>query len=100
MKTYHRLLRLLIALNGVDAGTTIAMVRTGMARELNPVMRACLNVSPFFFLLVKLALIEVLVSMLFAKGDRRIARVGMWIITTAYLLLVLGQVGAICLLYP
>ena len=52
-------LRLLLALNGVDAGLTIAATLLGSAREVNPLMAACLSVSPFFFLAIKLALIDV-----------------------------------------
>lgn len=99
-RAYGFLLRLLLGLNGVDAGTTIAMVRTGLAREMNPAMRFCLDVHPFFFLAVKIGLIEALVWMLWRKLEHRVTRVGIVVVTLAYLLLVISQVGAICWLYP
>jgi hypothetical protein len=94
------LLHLLLGLNGVDAGTTIAMVRTGLAREMNPAMRLCLDIHPFFFLSVKLGLIEILVWMLWRRSDHIVARIGAYLVVAAYLALVIGQVAGICWLYP
>jgi ABC-type xylose transport system permease subunit len=52
------LIRLLIGLNGVDCGLTLAAVIVGYGQEMNPLMRLALGVSPWFFLATKLAIME------------------------------------------
>lgn len=89
MKGRGLLLRLLIALNGVDAGTTLVVFAMGgPSVELNPIMRACLVASPFFFLFVKLAIVDLMVVWMAKKPG---AMAGIAVATAAYAALVLFQ---------
>lgn len=53
------LVRLLLGLNGLDAGLTLAAVIIGYGYELNPLMSFALRVGPLFFIFIKLAICEI-----------------------------------------
>ena len=77
-------LRLLLALNGVDAGVTLTLYALdGSSIELNPVMLVALAVSPIAFLVVKLAIVDVLAIWLASKPSR-LARFGLLLAVCCY----------------
>lgn len=71
-------------LNAVDAGATTFFISTGAATEGNPVMACCWNVSPAFFVAVKMALACTAVCAFFAFRAKALARFGMGLASAAY----------------
>ena|SRR5258706_9233796 len=96
----HPNLRLLLALNGVDAGTTMVVVGAGLGTELNPVMAVALAISPLFFLLFKVALMDATVFWLHRRWEEKPFRVLAFLMTSAYALLVATQVVGIMRFRP
>lgn len=84
-------LRLLLALNGVDAGMTLALVTFNEAQELNPMWAWALRISPWLFLVPKLALVDTL-GLFLARRDDKMSHRTLWGIAAAYLALILYQV--------
>lgn len=88
-------LRLLLGLNGVDAGMTIATTQLGFAEEVNPIMKAALAVSPFFFLVVKLVCIDALFYIVSRSWDKTAIKAATYLCMCTYLGLVLYQVWGV-----
>ncbi len=77
-------LRLLLTFNGMDAGITLVLFTLdGTVIEVNPVMRALLAISPFVFLIVKIAVVDLLATWLSVKVGK-CARVGLLLAVCCY----------------
>ena len=72
---FKRSLVLLFFLNAVDAFATLYWVTNGIATEANPIMYEWLNLGPLAFLSVKLTLVTLGVSLLWAFRDYALSKV-------------------------
>lgn len=90
-KLYRFILWSLIVLNALDALATVYCVGQGWAYEVNPLMRAALAISPWFFLFIKLILIPII---LWPMRNRYslMGVIGLGIVTVMYLLIDLNHI--------
>lgn len=61
MKKYQTYLKIFFALNLFDALTTMYVIKNGLGYEINPIMDAALNVSPYVFLAIKIVISTIVV---------------------------------------
>ena len=83
----------LVFFNIIDAMMTSAWLETGMAREANPLMRYCWELSPFVFLFVKLFVFNVCCLFIYAHKEVRRAAKAIKFLTVVYGLLALYHLG-------
>ena len=81
---YHRGLKALLIMNGLDAVFTAWWVSAGWATEANPVMARVLDQGLGSFLFVKLAIMMAAAMVLRAQGHRMLARVGVTAAVVVY----------------
>ncbi len=91
-------LRLLLALNGIDAGVTLVLFALdGPSIEENWAMRFLLKCSPFLFLVVKVAAVDLLGTGL-ANSPIPLARKMLWVGVFVYWTLILRELVGLNLL--
>jgi hypothetical protein len=78
----------LLLCNLLDALFTLCAVQTGAACEANPLLRGLVAGDPLRFVLVKHLLVSLGLVMLWRLRWHVLARVGLWIASPAYSLLV------------
>ncbi len=64
-----RNLAALLGLNILDAATTLYALGSGWGRELNPIMAAAYDVSPYVFLLAKFGLLALAMRMIWSNRN-------------------------------
>jgi hypothetical protein len=74
----------LLILNLVDAIFTLAWIHSGLANEGNPLMDQALSGGPVGFMIIKLSLVSLGVSLLWRLRHRRAAHVAMMATAAAY----------------
>ena len=67
---YKVMLLILWLLNAYDAISTLFALKTGLAKEANPLMRALITASPLAFLIIKLALGSLIVFTLWKRVNK------------------------------
>jgi|MDTB01.2.fsa_nt_gb hypothetical protein len=72
---FKRLLVFLFLLNMIDAFATLYWVTNGIADEANPIMYEWLNLGPMAFISVKLFLVGLGVSLLWAFREHALSKV-------------------------
>jgi len=75
------LLSLLWVLNFIDAISTHLALQTGKAHEVNPLMRWAYEVSPWFFIWIKLVLGSGIVFLLWNHNTKRTKLVILYLVT-------------------
>lgn len=85
----------LLVCNLVDGIFTMAYVHVGMAEEANPLMDMFLRHSFVAFIVAKLALVSVGVGALWKCRATKTARVGLVVVSVAYVALVCYHVAAL-----
>ena len=88
----HFFISCIIILNAVDAVFTVAWVESGLAVEANPVMAMAIAVSPVFFVLTKLVLVNVSVLLLWHLKKHSAAQAGAALCAGVYYALLLFHV--------
>jgi hypothetical protein len=94
---------IVVVFNLVDAMFTLAYTHLGLAREANPLLEQTLADSPLRFMIIKLGLVSMGVTLLWRLRDRRAAVAGLVVSGTAYALLVgyhLSEVSQLVALAP
>ena len=71
---YYWALVSLVIMNFLDAVFTLYWVEAGLATELNPIMAEALYMGPWVFVLVKLGLVSLAISLLWIRRDNKIAQ--------------------------
>jgi hypothetical protein len=92
MKLFKMSVKLLLGLNGVDAGLTMAVVHLGLAREMNPAMAVLLRIHPTLFLVVKMALLMALTTVSERQSQHAFARYTIYFVTAMYTALIVYSV--------
>lgn len=73
--SFEKALKAILVLNLVDLVSTQWWVITGVTTEANPLMAQALGAGPAAFMLAKLALVGLAVTLLWRHRERRMARV-------------------------
>ncbi len=95
MKAPALSLRLILALNGIDAGVTLVLAAlAGPEIEANPAMAFFLKASPFLFLVVKLAMVDLLTVWLASKPGK-LAKAGLLLAVCCYSATIFYQLSEI-----
>jgi len=84
---------LMVILNLFDAIVTVALVTSGLSRELNPLMNALINIHPMLFLGVKVFIVTALIILLDRLGSKR----GLFLVSAIYSLLALHHLRSLYL---
>ncbi len=85
-------------LNVVDVVVTLAFVRAGVAEEANPIMAAVLSLGPAPFAGIKIALVSACALFLWRHAELQIAKLGAVVVSSAYAMLAVYDVGWIRIL--
>lgn len=78
---------LVIILNMMDAVWTLMFVQVGAADEGNPLMDQALSQGPVIFMIAKLALVSLSVTLLWRLRHRRSATVGLFSAAMTYIVI-------------
>jgi len=79
--------------NFLDAFFTTAFLQLGLAEELNPFMKQAYQLSPGWFLLAKLGAVQLGISVLFCYRAQFLARFGLALCASIYVLIVLYELA-------
>ncbi len=77
---------MVVLLNLFDAVLTLVWVHADIATEANVLWGDLVSSAPMLFMLVKLTLVSVGVGFLWWAREHRLARVGLYVVFTAYAL--------------
>jgi hypothetical protein len=94
----HAIVKLVIALNLLDAIFTLAWVNAGLAREANPLLASLVREHPVLFSLVKLGLVAMGSLLLWHYRNRAVAVIGIFVAFLSYYLVVLYHIGFLSLI--
>jgi hypothetical protein len=89
----------ILILNLIDGVVTLAVIHSGAAEEANPLMAMSLNWGDVEFMLVKLGLVSLGVSLLWRMRNNRYAAVAMASLTGVYGLVFLYHFRSMSLLF-
>lgn len=73
-----------ILMNVIDASMTITWVEAGLATEANPMMEVLLSTHPVLFMMTKLALVFLGITLLWRHRERPMAVVAIFILFMVY----------------
>ncbi len=90
---------ILATLNFVDLVTSLWVLISGVAHELNPLMRWAYNISPFAFVGLKATLVLVSSAFAWANQDRCYAHRAVWVAIGIFALLTAYQLASIYYLF-
>lgn len=89
-----------ICLAGFDATATVQHIASGIAVELNPVMRYFLDKSWIMFFWVKVAITTVGLWICYVTRERPLGRMGIWFTAGIYQLVALYHIYIFATAYP
>ena len=87
------IVKVVLALNLIDAILTLAWVNAGLAREANPLLAEIVRDHPVRFAVVKLGLVAGGSLLLWRYRSRPLAVVGIFAVFLVYYLLLLYHIG-------
>ncbi len=90
-----RLFAAVILMNGVDAVMTMAWVESGIATEANPLMAVALDTHPALFVLIKLTLVGLALTLLWRLRHIRAVTTVMVAMAVTYGLVMLIHAGGV-----
>ena len=82
--------------NVFDAAVTYWVITTNRGIEMNPLMAAAINVSPVFFLFVKLTLIAISIFIFYKASFFSKSTIIVWIGVVIYGILVVHEIIGLC----
>jgi len=87
------IVKVVLALNLIDAIFTLTWINAGLAREANPLLADIVEDQPVVFAIVKLGLVAGGSFLLWHYRRRPLAVVGIFVVFLAYYLLLLYHIG-------
>lgn len=94
----HGIVKLILALNLLDATFTLTWVNAGLAREANPLLDHLVLAHPVMFAVVKLTLVGLGSLLLWHHRFRPMAVIGIFAAFVVYYVLLLYHVGYLSLI--